>query len=424
MLDIKRIRDDVEGIIRQLSTRGGDFTQLREVVKWDEERRAKLQKVEDLKNFRNEKSKLVGSYKREGKDAQPILDEVAGIGATITALDQEVAGLDQQIFTVLSTIPNIPNEKVAIGKDEHDNVEVRRYGTPRAFEFAPKAHWDIGTGLDILDFERGGKITGARFTVYKRLGAKLERALINFMLDTHTNHHGYSEILPPFMVNADSMFGTGQLPKFEEDLFKLEKVGYYLIPTAEVPVTNLHRDEILMGDQLPLKYASYTPCFRAEAGAAGRDTRGIIRQHQFNKVELVHFSKPEESYAQLEKLTGHAEKILQLLELPYRVIRLCTGDMGFASAMTYDIEVWLPSYNAYKEISSCSNFEDFQARRASIRFKRDAKAKAELVHTLNGSGLAVGRTVAAILENYQNADGSVTIPMVLRPYFGGLDIIR
>ncbi len=424
MLDIKRIRDDVEGLIRQLSTRGGDFTQLREVVKWDEERRAKLQKVEDLKNFRNEKSKLVGSYKREGKDAQPILDEVAGIGATITALDQEVAVLDQQIFTVLSTMPNTPNEKVAIGKDEHDNVEVRRYGTPRAFDFAPKAHWDIGTGLDILDFERGGKITGARFTVYKRLGAKLERALINFMLDTHTIQHGYSEILPPFMVNADSMFGTGQLPKFEEDLFKLEKVGYYLIPTAEVPVTNLHRDEILPGDQLPLQYASYTPCFRAEAGAAGRDTRGIIRQHQFNKVELVHFSKPEDSYAQLEKLTGHAEKILQLLELPYRVIRLCTGDMGFASAMTYDIEVWLPSYNAYKEISSCSNFEDFQARRASIRFKRDAKAKAELVHTLNGSGLAVGRTVAAILENYQNADGSVTIPVVLRPYFGGLDIIR
>lgn len=424
MLDIKRIRDDVEGVIRQLETRGGDFASLRDVVQWDEERRAKLQKVEDLKNFRNEKSKLVGAYKREGKDAQPILDEVAGIGATIAILDQEVAALDQQIFAVLSTLPNTPNEKVAVGKNEHDNVEVRRYGTPRAFDFAPKAHWDIGTGLDILDFERGGKITGARFTVYKRLGAKLERALINFMLDTHTTLHGYGEILPPFMVNADSMYGTGQLPKFEEDLFKLEKVGYYLIPTAEVPVTNLHRDEILNVDQLPLQYVAYTPCFRAEAGAAGRDTRGIIRQHQFNKVELVHFSKPEDSYAQLEKLTGHAERILQLLELPYRVIQLCTGDMGFASAMTYDIEVWLPSYNAYKEISSCSNFEDFQARRAGIRFKRDVKAKAELVHTLNGSGLAVGRTVAAVLENYQNEDGSVTIPAVLRPYFGGLDVIR
>ena len=424
MLDMKRIRDDVEGVIRQLETRGGDFSRLRELVAWDETRRAKLQQVEDLKSFRNEKSKLVGTYKREGKDPQAILDEVAGIGAKITALDQEVAQLDGQIFAVLATLPNTPNERVAIGKDEHDNVEVRKVGTPRVFDFAPKAHWDIGTGLDILDFERGGKITGARFTVYKRLGAKLERALINFMLDTHTSAHGYSEILPPFMVNADSMFGTGQLPKFEEDLFKLEKVGYYLIPTAEVPVTNLHRDEILVGDQLPLQYAAYTPCFRAEAGAAGRDTRGIIRQHQFNKVELVHFSKPEDSYDQLEKLTGHAEKILQLLGLPYRVIRLCTGDMGFASAMTYDIEVWLPSYNAYKEISSCSNFEDFQARRAGIRFKRDPKAKAELVHTLNGSGLAVGRTVAAILENYQNADGTVTIPEVLRPYFGGVDIIR
>lgn len=424
MLDIKRIRDDVEEVILALGRRGGDYSKLREVVRWDESRRNALLKVEELKNFRNEKSKQVGVLKREGKDAQSVLAEVAGIGDTIATLDTQVQELDKQIQTVLSTMPNIPNANVVFGKDEHDNKEVRKWGTPRNFDFAPKAHWDLGVNLDILDFERGGKITGARFTVYKRLGAKLERALINFMLDTHTLQHGYSEILPPFMVNADSMYGTGQLPKFEEDLFKLENVGYYLVPTAEVPVTNLHRDEILIAEQLPVQYCAYTPCFRAEAGAAGRDTRGIIRQHQFNKVELVHFSKPEDSYAQLEKLTGHAEKILQLLGLPYRVIQLCTGDMGFGSAMTYDIEVWLPSYNAYKEISSCTNFEDFQARRASIRFKRDAKAKAELVHTLNGSGLAVGRTVAAIIENYQNADGSITIPAVLRPYFAGVDTIR
>lgn len=424
MLDIKRIREDVEEVIQALGRRGGDYSKLREVVVWDEARRNALLKVEELKSFRNEKSKLVGVLKREGKDAQSILDEVAGIGETISKLDNEVASLDKQIFTVLATMPNIPSAAVVDGKDEKENKEVRKFGTPKKFDFTPKPHWDLGVNLDILDFERGGKITGARFTVYKRLGAKLERALINFMLDTHTTQHGYSEILPPFMVNADSMFGTGQLPKFEEDLFKLEQVGYYLIPTAEVPVTNLHRDEILIGDQLPIQYCAYTPCFRAEAGAAGRDTRGIIRQHQFNKVELVQFSKPEDSYAQLEKLTGHAEKILQLLELPYRVIQLCTGDMGFGSAMTYDIEVWLPSYNAYKEISSCTNFEDFQARRAGIRFKRDAKAKAELVHTLNGSGLAVGRTAAAIIENYQNADGSITIPTVLLPYFGGVTVIR
>jgi seryl-tRNA synthetase len=424
MIDIKLIRENVEEVIRRLNTRGGDFSHLRNVVKLDEDRRKYLAKVEELKNFRNEKSKMIGLYKKEGKDLAPLMKEVDGIGHQVDELDALVNSIEKKIKDILDVVPNLPSPNVHVGRDDKDNKEVRKFGTMPKFSFKPKAHWDLATTLDIIDFDRAAKITGARFAIYKGLGAKLERALINYMLDLHTSEHGYREILPPFMVNANSMYGTGQLPKFEDDLFKLNSVGYYLIPTAEVPVTNMHMDEIINVDQLPIKYCAYTPCFRAEAGAAGRDTRGIIRQHQFNKVELVKFTTPEQSYIELEALTNNAETILKKLELPYRVIQLCTGDMGFASALTYDIEVWLPSYNDYKEISSCSNFEDFQARRANIKFKRDPKAKAELVHTLNGSGLAVGRAVAAIIENYQNEDGSITIPTVLRPYFNGLDRIK
>jgi seryl-tRNA synthetase len=349
--------------------------------------------------------------------------EVSNANERISTIDKELFEIEDFIKNTLSVVPNVPRETVVVGKGEEDNLEVRKNGVIPTFGFTPKAHWEIGTSLGILDFEGGAKLTGSRFTVYKGHGAKLERALINFMLDLHTSQHGYEEMLPPFMVNATSMYGTGQLPKFEEDLFKVEPFGYYLIPTAEVPVTNYHANEILSLDDLPIFYTAYTPCFRAEAGAAGKDTRGIIRQHQFNKVELVKFVKPEDSVEELEKLTLNAEEILKQLELPYRTMLLCTGDMGFASALTYDIEVWLPSFGGYREISSCSSFEDFQARRANIRFKRDEKSKPEFVHTLNGSGLAVGRTVAAILENYQNEDGSVTIPKVLRPYFGGLEKI-
>jgi seryl-tRNA synthetase len=424
MIDIKLIRENVEEVIRRLNTRGGDFSHLRNVVKLDEDRRKYLAKVEELKNFRNEKSKMIGLYKKEGKDLAPLMKEVDGIGHQVDELDALVNSIEKKIKDILDVVPNLPSPNVHVGRDDKDNKEVRKFGTMPKFSFKPKAHWDLATTLDIIDFDRAAKITGARFAIYKGLGAKLERALINYMLDLHTSEHGYREILPPFMVNANSMYGTGQLPKFEDDLFKLNSVGYYLIPTAEVPVTNMHMDEIINVDQLPIKYCAYTPCFRAEAGAAGRDTRGIIRQHQFNKVELVKFTTPEQSYIELEALTNNAETILKKLELPYRVIQLCTGDMGFASALTYDIEVWLPSYNDYKEISSCSNFEDFQARRANIKFKRDPKAKAELVHTINGSGLAVGRAVAAIIENYQNEDGSITIPTVLRPYFNGLDRIK
>jgi len=424
MIDIKLIRENVDEVIRRLNTRGGDFSHLRNVVKLDEDRRKYLAKVEELKNFRNEKSKMIGLYKKEGKDLAPLMKEVDGIGHQVDELDALVNSTEKKIKDILDVVPNLPSLNVHVGRDDKDNKEIRKFGILPKFSFKPKAHWDLATTLDIIDFDRAAKITGARFAIYKGLGAKLERALINYMLDLHTSEHGYREILPPFMVNANSMYGTGQLPKFEDDLFKLNSVGYYLIPTAEVPVTNMHMDEIINVDQLPIKYCAYTPCFRAEAGAAGRDTRGIIRQHQFNKVELVKFTTPEQSYIELEALTNNAETILKKLELPYRVIQLCTGDMGFASALTYDIEVWLPSYNDYKEISSCSNFEDFQARRANIKFKRDPKAKAELVHTLNGSGLAVGRAVAAIIENYQNEDGSITIPTVLRPYFNGLDRIK
>ena len=346
------------------------------------------------------------------------------LSESIKETDEKIHELDEKIQTIMYSIPNIPNDTVPDGDTDEDNVEVRRFMKPTKFDFEPKAHWDLGADLGILDPETAAKITGTRFTVYKDLGARLERAIMNFYLDTHTSRNGYEEIFPPFMVHRNSMVGTGQLPKFEEDAFKVANTEYFLVPTAEVPVTNMHRDEILDGNQLPLKYCAYTACFRAEAGSAGRDTRGLIRQHQFNKVELVKFTKPEDSYAELEKLVNDAESVLQLLKLPYRVVKICIGDLGFTAAMKYDIEVWMPSYNRFVEISSCSNFEDFQARRANIKFKNSPKDKAQLVHTLNGSGVAIGRTTAAILENYQNADGSITIPEVLRPYMGGIEKIE
>lgn len=424
MLDIKQIRENTQSIIDRLNTRGQDFSFLNDVVKADEKRRELLQEVESLKAFRNESSKKIGMMKKNGEDTFNLMSEVSKANERISAIDKELSEIENSIQNTLNVVPNVPRETVIVGKGEEDNKEVRKYGIIPQFDFTPKAHWEIGVNLGILDFEGGAKLTGSRFTVYKGLGAKLERSLINFMLDLHVSQHRYEEMLPPFMVNANSMYGTGQLPKFEEDLFKVEPFGYYLIPTAEVPVTNYHANEILSNDDLPKFYTAYTPCFRAEAGAAGKDTRGIIRQHQFNKVELVKFVKPENSVEELEKLTMNAEEVLKLLELPYRTMMLCTADLGFSSAQTYDLEVWLPSFGGYREISSCSNFEDFQARRANIRFKRDDKSKPEFVHTLNGSGLAVGRTVAAILENYQNEDGTVTIPKVLRPYFGGLEKIE
>lgn len=422
MLDIKKIRSEYEEVQKALDKRGKNYS-LEGFLPLDEKRRNLLQKVEELKNKQNITSKQVPILKKDGKDTTEIMAEMKALSDEIKDLDNLVREVDEEINKLLLSIPNTPNTQVPEGKDDTDNVEIRKFGTPRTFDFEPKAHWDLGEENDILDFARAGKITGSRFTVYKGLGARLERALINFMLDTHIEKNGYTEILPPQMVNSDSMIGTGQLPKFAEDMFKIANNGYYLVPTAEVPVTNLYREEILEGDILPISHCAYTACFRAEAGSAGRDTRGLIRQHQFNKVELVKFTKPEDSYAQLEKLTNDAESILKALNLPYRVVRLCGGDLGFSSAMTYDIEVWLPSYNRYVEISSCSNFEDFQARRANIKFKNDKKDKAQFVHTLNGSGLAVGRTVSAILENYQNADGTINIPEVLVPYMGGKTVI-
>ena len=424
MLDLKRISENVQGSIQALETRGGDFSYLNKITELDEKRKQLILEVEELKSNRNEASKLIGQYKREKKDVTELLNQMNGVGEKVKELDDQLRCIDDEMKQILLITPNVPCGTIPVGKDENDNVEVRKFGNPTVFDFEPKPHWDLVTNLDIIDFERASKITGSRFAVYKGLGARLERALISFMLDLHTGDHGYTEILPPVIVNRQSMTGTGQLPKFEEDAFKIENSDYFLIPTAEVPVTNLHSNEILTVDELPIKYTAYSPCFRAEAGSAGRDTRGIIRQHQFNKVELVKFVKPEDSYEELEKLTANAEKVLQLLELPYRVIDLCTGDIGFSSAKTYDIEVWLPSYGEYKEISSCSNFEDFQARRANIKFKREAKGKAEFVHTLNGSGLAIGRTVAAIIENYQQADGTIIIPTVLRPYMRNLEVIK
>ena len=401
----------------------GDFG-IDRVKELDAKRREVLAEVEALKNKQNVTSREVPKLKKAGEDTTALFAEMKQLSARIKELDGEVSSIEEELRTVLLGIPNVPNPQVQIGEDDSDNVELRKWGTPREFEFEAKAHWDIGEGLDILDFERAGKISGARFTVYKGLGAKLERAVINFMLDLHTEEQGYTEILPPFMVNRDAMTGTGQLPKFEDDMFYVPAKDFFLIPTAEVPVTNLRAKEIIPGDELPIYYTAYTPCFRKEAGSAGRDTRGLIRQHQFNKVEMVKFTTPETSYEELEKLTNDAEEVLRRLGIPYRVVRLSTGDLGFSSAMTYDVEVWMPSYGRYVEISSCSDFEDFQARRANIRFKRDKDHKPEFVHTLNGSGLAVGRTVAAILENYQQEDGSVVIPEALRPYMGGREVIR
>ena len=373
----------------------------------------------------NVESKKIPQLMKEGKKEEAEAEKVKlkELSEKIKGLDEKVKKVQEELQYRLLRIPNVPNVNVPQGDTDEDNVEIRKWGEPKQFDFDFKAHWDIGTNLGILDFETGAKITGSRFTLYKDKGARLERSLVNFFLNTHTDKNGYTEILPPFMANRDSFVGTGQLPKFAEDMFKIEGLDYFLIPTAEVPVTNIHRDEIVSGDKLPIKYCAYTPCFRSEAGSAGRDTRGLVRQHQFNKVELVKFVKPEESYEELEKLTNDAEMMLQMLGLPYRVVKICTGDLGFTAAFKYDLEVWMPSYNRYVEISSCSNFEDFQARRAGIRFRRDKNSKAEYCHTLNGSGLAVGRTVAAILENYQQADGSVEVPEVLRPYMG-MDVIK
>ena len=418
MLDIKVIRENPEKVKLAMKNRNNEMDEkIDSILAIDEDRRKIISEVEQKKSSQNKESKQISILKREGKDATEILANMKKLSDEITDLNQQLSKLESEQKAILLSIPNIPNESVPIGKDDSENVEVRRWGEPKNFNFEPKPHWDIGKDLDILDPERAAKVTGKRFHFYKGLGARLERAIINFYLDTHTKN-GYKEIFPPFMVNRASMTGTGQLPKFEEDAFKLTNPDYFMIPTAEVPVTNYHRDEILDAKDLPIKYCAYSACFRAEAGSAGRDTRGLIRQHQFNKVELVKFADPENSYEELEKLTNDAERVLQLLGLPYRVVALSTGDLGFTSAKTYDIEVWMPSYKRYLEISSCSNFEDFQSRRAAIRFKRDKKDKAKLVHTLNGSGVAIGRTVAAILENNQNEDGSVTIPEVLEKYMG------
>jgi seryl-tRNA synthetase len=413
MHDLGYFRNNLEAVLARLATRGLtlDRTEFEEL---DRERRRLLTETETLKAERNAKSQEIGKLKKAGQDTEAMQAEVRASGERIASLDVEVGKVEEKFREILASIPNVPHESVPVGRDAEDNVEVRRVGTPGAFDFEPKAHWDLGPELGILDFERAAKVTGARFAVYWGAGARMERALINFMLDVHTREHGYTEVLPPFMINSASLFGTGQLPKFAADLFKLEGTDYWLAPTAEVPVTNLYRDETLDGEKLPIKLCAYTPCFRSEAGSYGKDVRGIIRQHQFNKVELVKFTRPEQSYDELEKLTRDAEDILVRLGLPFRTIVLCTGDMGFSSAKTYDIEVWLPGQSAYKEISSCSNFEAFQARRAGIRCKSGKKS--EPAHTLNGSGLAVGRTWLAIVENYQQKDGSVVVPEALRPY--------
>lgn len=423
MLDIRRIRSNPEEVIKALGKRKGEFP-IDKVLELDETRRNILVEVEEMKARQNSVSKEIPKLKKEGKDPAPIFAEMKELSDKIKELDVKVKEIDEDLRNILLQIPNTPNEAVIEGKDDTDNVEVRRFGEPKDFTFEAKAHWDIGTDLNILDFENATKITGARFTVFRGLGARLERAITQFMLDLHTTEHGFTEMAVPFMVNRDSMTGTGQLPKFEEDMFHLPTKDYFLIPTAEVPLTNLLRDEILNEKDLPIYYTAYTPCFRQEAGAAGRDTRGLIRNHQFDKVELVKFVSPENSYEELEKLTLSAEEVLKRLNIPYRVVALCSGDLGFSSAKTYDIEVWMPSYGRYVEISSCSNFEDFQARRANIRYRKEETGKVEFVHTLNGSGLAVGRTFAAILENYQEENGTVIIPEALRPYMGGLEKIE
>jgi seryl-tRNA synthetase len=422
MLDIKFIRQNLDLVQEKIRARGMDLD-LGLFRELDSRRRDILQEVESLRNERNTVSRLIGEKKKRGEDAGDLIARMTGVGERIKALDDELAACEEKLMAIVMTIPNIPHESVAFGKGPEDNPVIREWGEKRCFDFPPQAHWDIGERLGILDFARAAKITGARFTLYRGLGAMLERALINFMCDLHVFEHGYTEVLPPFMVNRQSMTGTGQLPKFEEDLFRVAGVDYFLIPTAEVPVTNIHRDEILDEGDLPIRYVAYSPCFRAEAGSYGKDTRGLIRQHQFNKVELVKFTTPGTSYEELEKLTADAEEVLKRLGIPFRTVSLCTGDLGFSAAKTYDIEAWMPGQNSYREISSCSNFEDFQARRAAIRYRPGGTGKAVYVHTLNGSGLAVGRTVAAVLENYQQPDGSVIIPEVLRKYMGGIDRI-
>ncbi len=421
MIDMKLLRTETEKVKAALARRK-EVVDIDGLLDLDKQKREIMYEVEQKKAEQNAVSKKIPAMKKAGEDTTAVFEEMKALSAAIKDADDKIRDLDEKINAILYTIPNIPNESVPAGDTDEDNIEIRRFMEPTKFDFEPKAHWDLGTDLGILDPETAAKITGARFTVYKGLGAKLERTIMNFYLDTHGNS-GYSEIFPPFMVHRNSMVGTGQLPKFEEDAFKVSDTDYFLVPTAEVPVTNMHRDEILDGNKLPIKYCAYTACFRAEAGSAGRDTRGLIRQHQFNKVELVKFTKPEESYQELESLVNDAESVLKLLKLPYRVVKICIGDLGFTAAMKYDIEVWMPSYNRFVEISSCSNFEDFQARRANIKYKNSPKDKAQLVHTLNGSGVAIGRTTAAILENYQNADGSITIPEVLRPYMGGAEVI-
>ena len=423
MLDIKFVRENIDAVKTMLSNRHNKLS-LDGFVDLEKKRREVLAETENLKAQRNTVSKQIGAMKKSGENADAMVAEMQAVGEKIAKLDAELKEIDGQLQDIMLSIPNMPKEDVPYGVDDSDNPEVRKHGEPTKFDFEPKAHWDIGEALDIIDSERAAKVTGARFTFYKGLGARLERALINFMMDLHATKHGYTEVLAPCIVNKDSMIGTGQLPKFAEDMFKLEGLDYYMVPTAEVPTTNYHREEILDGKNLPEHYCAYTACYRAEAGSAGRDTRGLIRQHQFNKVELIKFTKPEDSWDELEKMVDDAEDVLRILEIPYHVVLLCTGDMGFTSAKTYDIEVWMPAQNCYREISSCSNCLDFQARRAGIKFRREPKAKPEFVHTLNGSGLAVGRTFAAILENYQQADGSVVVPKALIPYMGGVEVIK
>lgn len=422
MLDIKMIRQNVELVKEKLATRNVDEAKINEFVALDEKRREELVKVEELKKLRNDVSAEIAQLKRNKENADDKIAQMKKVGEEIKALDEQIAKIDEALTTIATTLPNLPHESTPIGKDEDDNVEVRRHGNVREFNFEPKPHWEIAEQLGILDFERGAKVSGSRFVFYKGLGARLERAIYNFMLDEHAKE-GYTEVIPPYIVNSQSMFGTGQFPKFKEDVFQLADTDLTLIPTAEVPLTNYYNGEILDQAELPIYFTALSPSFRSEAGSAGRDTRGLIRLHQFNKVEMVKFAKPTESYNELEKMTQNAENILQKLNLPYRVVALSTGDMGFSAAKTYDLEVWIPAQDTYREISSCSNCEDFQARRAMIRY-RDENGKVQYVHTLNGSGLAVGRTVAAILENYQNEDGSVTIPEALVPYMGGLTVIK
>ncbi|SDM13956.1 serine--tRNA ligase [Halarsenatibacter silvermanii] len=424
MLDLQYLRDNSDRVKKSMEDRGIESDVVDDFLEHDERRREILQEVEELRRKRNVVSEKIGELKQSGEDVQPMIEEMRSVSDRIDEYEEELKEVEEKQRYARLHIPNVPDESVPVGEDESDNEFVRSWGEPPEFDFDFKPHWEIGEDLDILDFERGSKVAGSRFTFMKGAGAQLERALINFMIDYHRENHGYYELFPPFLANSDSMTGTGQLPKFEFDMFKVKDYDNYLIPTAEVPVTNFHREEILDADDLPLYYTAYSACFRAEAGSHGRDTRGIVRQHQFNKVELVKFVEPETSYEELETLTDNAEAILQALELPYRVVKLCTGDLTFSSALTYDLEIWMPAYERYREISSCSNFEDYQARRAGIQYRPDPDSQARYVHTLNGSGVAIGRTLAAILENYQNEDGTVTIPEVLRDYMGGREIIE